>query len=316
MIRFLLRKLGAAAVAVFAISILTFFIFQAIPDGDPALRMAGRLASPEDIARIRHQWGFDRSLPIQYAQMMKNIFSGNVVSYTQQVNVLSQLERGLPATLSLATGACLLWVVIGVALAVVTVLYSGKWVDRLLMIFALAGVSLPAYLLGAVLLYYLSYRAGFFPTGSYVPLTEHPLGWAKHLILPWTTLSILAIGTHSRVLRAELLEQLSSDYILAARAKGLTEWKILLHHALRNAIPPVISLWGMDFAATIGGGAILIESIFDLHGIGQYAARSVQTLDVPPVLVIVMFAAILVVLVGTATDLIIGWLDPQVGQRS
>jgi peptide/nickel transport system permease protein len=316
MTRFVLSRLGAAALAMLGISILTFLIFQAVPDGDPALRMAGRAASPETVAQIRRQWAFDRPLPVQYARMMEHIFTGQVVSYTQQVNVLAQLRQGLPATLSLAAGACLLWGVLGIALGVITVFFNGRLVDHLLTVAAISGVSLPAYLLGAVFLYYLSYKAGVFPTGGYVPLTEDPIGWAQHLILPWATLSILAIGTYSRVLRAELLEQLRSDYVLAARAKGLTEWRVLLDHALRNAIPPVVSLWGMDFAATIGGGAILIESIFNLHGIGQYAARSVQTLDVPPVLVIVMFAAILVVVVGTVTDLVNLFLDPRARRRA
>jgi peptide/nickel transport system permease protein len=168
------------------------------------------------------------------------------------------------------------------------------------------------FFIGAMLLYLLAYKWQVFPNGEYVGVTDNPWDWVKHLILPWTALSVLFIGVYSRVLRSTMLDTMHEDFVRTARAKGLSERQVLRRHVLRNSLIPVISLWGLDFAAVIGGGAILTESVFNLHGVGQYAATSVQALDVPPVLVIVMFGSFFVVVLSAITDVIYAILDPRI----
>jgi peptide/nickel transport system permease protein len=312
MLRFVVRRFAAMVVVLFAISVLTFLIFQAIPNGDPAQRLAGRTSTPETVEAIRRTWGFDKPIYDQYLLTMKNVFTGNVISYTQQVDVEQELVQDLPPTLSLAIGAGVIWLGLGIALGLLTAARAGGLLDRGLTVLALVGVSTPVFLLGAVLLYVLAYRLGLFPNGDYVGLTDDPLQWLWHMILPWTALSALFIGLYSRVLRANVLDTLSEDFVRTARAKGLSERQVLVRHVLRSSIIPIVSLWGLDFAATIGGGAILTESVFNLHGVGQYAAQSIGQLDVPPVLVIVMFGSFFVVLMSALTDIAYALIDPRI----
>jgi peptide/nickel transport system permease protein len=310
--RFIVRRVLSVIVVLFAISILTFLIFQAIPNGDPALRLAGRLATPQQVEDVRHQWGFDKPIYVQYAKTMEKIFSGTVVSYTQQVNVLDEIRRDLPATISLAIGAGIIWFLTGVAFGVLSALKAGGFTDRALTVLALVGVSTPVFFLGAVMLYYLGYKLGWFPLSGYVKLTDSPWGWFKHLILPWLALSVLFIGVYSRILRSTMLDTMHEDYVRAARAKGISERRVLLRHVLRNSLIPVVALFGLDFAAVIGGGAILTESVFQLHGVGQYAAESIGRLDVPPVLVVTMLGAFAVVVISAIVDIVFAVLDPRI----
>ncbi len=312
MARFVLYRAFSLVGVLIAISILTFLIFQAIPNGDPALRLAGRLATPQQVNDVRHQWGFDKPIYVQYAKTMDEIFTGKVVSYTQQVNVLSEIKRDLPATLSLAIGAGVIWLGLGIAFGVVSALTAGRFLDRALTVLALVGVSTPVFFIGAMMLYYLGYKWHLFPLGGYVPLTKDPWQWFTHLLMPWFALSILFIGVYSRVLRSTLLDTLNEDYIRAAKAKGVTRRRVLIRHALRNSLIPVVALFGLDFAAVIGGGAILTESVFGLHGVGQYAADSISRLDVPPLLVITMLTAFTVVLLSALMDVLYALLDPRI----
>ena len=310
--RFIVRRTASMVLVLFAISVLTFLIFQAIPNGDPAQRLAGRTSTPETVAAIRRTWGFDKPIYDQYLLTMKNVLTGNVISYTQQVDVEQQLVQDLPPTISLAVGAGVIWLALGVALGLLSAVRAGGLLDRGLTVLALVGVSTPVFLLGAVLLYVFAYKFGVFPNGGYVGLTTDPLRWLTHMILPWCALSALFIGFYARVLRSNVLDTLNEDFVRTARAKGLSRRRVLVRHVLRNSIIPVISLWGLDFAATIGGGAILTESVFNLHGVGQYAAQSIGQLDVPPVLVIVMFGSFFVVLLSALMDIVYALLDPRV----
>jgi peptide/nickel transport system permease protein len=310
--RFAIRRGLSMFAVLVAISILTFLIFQAIPNGDPAQRLAGRTSTPETVAAIRRTWGFDKPITTQYWLTMKHIFTGSVISYTQQVNVVDQIRQDLPATLSLAIGAGIIWLFFGIAFGVVSAIRAGGVVDRGLTVVALVGVSTPVFLLGAVMLYVLAYELKLFPNGGYVPLTQDPLQWLYHMILPWAALSVLFIGVYSRVLRSNLLDAMNEDYVRTARAKGLSSNRVLIRHVLRNSLIPIVSLWGLDFAAVIGGGAILTESVFNLQGVGQYAAQSIGQLDVPPILVIVMFGAFFVVILSALTDVAFAVLDPRI----
>ena len=312
MARFILHRAVSAIALLIAVSIFTFLIFQAIPNGDPAVRLAGRLATPQDIQNVRHQWGFDQPIYVQYVKTMGKIFGGTVVSYTQQVNVLQEIKRGLPATISLALGAGIIWFSLGVLFGYLSAMRAGRLLDRGLTVLALIGVSTPVFFLGAMMLYYLAFKAKLFPLGNYVPLTSNPWQWFYHLLMPWAALSVLFIGVYSRVLRGTILDAINEDYVRAARAKGISERRVMTRHVLRNSLIPVISLFGLDLAAVIGGGAILTESVFQLHGVGQYAADSIFRLDVPPVLVIAMFTAFTVIIFGALVDILYAVLDPRI----
>ena len=189
---------------------------------------------------------------------------------------------------------------------------AGKFADRFLTIIALIGISMPVFWLGALASYYLGFKWGIFPNGGYVEFGDDPVQWAYHLILPWTVLAVLFIGVYSRILRGNVLDTMNEDFVRTARAKGLSERQIMLRHVLRNSLIPVVTLWGLDFGAVIGGGAILTESVFDLQGVGQYAADSINQLDVPPVLAVTMFGAFFIVLLNTIVDIGYAYLDPRI----
>jgi peptide/nickel transport system permease protein len=310
--RFVLRRLAQMVLVLFAVSVLTFLIFNVVPNGDPAVRMAGKTPTETQVEAIRAEWGFDDSLPVQYVTTMENVLGGSAISYFSQLNVRDQILEGLPRTLSLAVGAAILWMLAAVALGLLAALRAGRLSDRLLTVLALVGVSLPVFWLGALASYYLGFKAGWFPNGGYVPLTEDPIAWAHHLVLPWTVLAILFIGFYSRVLRSNVLDAMNEDYVRTARAKGLSERQVLLRHVLRNSLIPIVTLWGLDFGAVVAGGAILTETVFDLQGVGQYAADAVGQLDVPPVLAVTMFGAFFIVVLSTVVDIVYAVLDPRI----
>ncbi len=312
MARFAIRRSFQAIVVLFFVSVFTFLIFQVIPDGTPALRLAGKSATPETIAAVRRQWGFNKPVWVQYADMMGRIFTGSVISYSEHVNVLSQIERGLPATLSLAIGAGIIWFVFAVVVGALSAVRAGRLTDRLLALLSLTAISTPTFVVGALGLYFLAWKVHAFPLSGYVPLSQGVGQWFMHLVLPWISLSVVYVGLYSRVLRSTMLDNMHEDYVRTARAKGLPERKVLVRHVLRTSLIPIVSMWGLDFAGVIGGGAILVEVVFNLNGVGQYAAESIQALDVPPLLVIVMYSAVLVVVIAALVDIVYVWLDPRV----
>ena len=312
MTRFVVRRVAQMALVLFAVSVLTFVIFNVIPGGDPALRMAGRQPQPGQLIRIREDWGFNKPIYVQYVKTMGQVFSGNLISYSTQQNVLDEFKGRVPRTLALAIGAGIMWMVFATALGLYTAVKAGKFADRFLTILALVGISMPVFWVGALMNYYLGFKWGIFPNGGYVPFFDDPWQWFYHLLMPWTALSLLFIGVYSRILRSNVLDTINEDYVRTARAKGLTERQVLLKHVLRNSMIPIVTLWGLDFGAVIGGGAILTETVFDLQGVGQYAAESIGELDVPPVLFITIFGAFFIVLLNTIVDILYAALDPRV----
>jgi peptide/nickel transport system permease protein len=310
--RFIVRRLFSMVLVLFAISILTFFIFMVIPGGDPAVRMAGKSATPTTINAIRRDWGFDQPVYTQYVKTMQKVFSGELVSYINQRNVLDEIKKDIPRTFSLAIGAAIMWMVIAVAMGLYTAVKAGQFADRGLTVLALIGISMPVFWIGALMNYYLGFKWNIFPNGGYVPLTENPWQWFYHLIMPWTALSLLFIGVYSRVLRGNVLDTMNDDYVRTARAKGLSERQVIVRHVLRNSMIPIITLWGLDFGAVLGGGAILTEAVFDIQGVGQYAATSVTQLDVPPVLAVTMFGAFFIVFLNAIVDVVYAYLDPRI----
>ena len=311
--RFVIRRLIGMVVVMFAVSVLTFLIFNVIPNGAPEDRMAGRNSTPVQIAAIREEWGFDKPLYTQYLTTMKKVLDGDLISYANQTNVIEEIKRGLPRTLALAIGAALIWFSLGVALGLYTAIRAGRWTDTLVTVLALIGVSMPVFWLGALATYYLGFKAGIFPNGGYSEIGEAGLWeWVKHMILPWCVLATLFIGVYSRVLRSNVLDTINDDYVRTARAKGLTERRVMIHHVLRNSLIPIVTLWGLDFGAVLSGGAILTESVFDLQGVGQYFADSIDQLDVPPVLAVTLFGAFFIVLLNTLVDIVYAALDPRI----
>jgi len=312
-LRFIARRLAGMLAVLFAVSVLTFLIFAVIPNGAPEERMAGPNASPGQIAAVRREWGFDKPLYVQYARTMRKIFTGDVVSYIDRTNVAEEIGRGAPRTFSLAIGAAILWIAGGIALGLYGAARAGRAPDRLITVLALVGVSMPVFWLGALASHYLGFEARIFPDGGYAEIgRDGLLQWLWHLVLPWTVLAVVLIGVYSRVLRSNLLDALHADYVRTARAKGLSEGAVLRRHALPNALIPIVTLWGLDFGAVLGGGAVLTESVFDLQGIGQYFADSVGRLDVPPVLAVTMLGTFYIVAVNTIVDIAYAALDPRI----
>jgi peptide/nickel transport system permease protein len=312
MARFIARRLVQMVVVMFAVSVLTFLIFNVIPNGDPAVRMAGKIPTETNIEAIRQEWGFDENIFVQYGTTMKKVFTGDLQSYFTQLDVGEEIVKGIPRTFSLAIGAALLWMFVAVIFGLYSAMRAGRFSDRFLTIIALVGISMPVFWIGALMNHYLGFKLGWFPNGGYVEFTESPWEWFTHLILPWTALAILFIGFYSRVLRSNVLDTINEDYVRTARAKGLSERQVMVKHVLRNSLIPIVSLWGLDFGFVLGGGAILTESVFDLQGVGQYAADSIGQLDVPPVLAVTLFGAFFIVLLNTVVDIVYGFLDPRI----
>jgi peptide/nickel transport system permease protein len=324
MAAFVLRRLIGMVAVLFAVSALVFVVFILIPGGDPASRMAGKNPTPQNVQNIRSKWGFDRPFYIQYAEMMKKAATGLwpgkhgeydvLSSFQNRQNVAHQIERGIPATFSLCIGAGMIWLFFGIVVGALSAVTAGRWSDRLITTFALIGVSMPVFWLGIVMRYFLAEKPSNppFPDGEYVPLTHSPVQWAYHLLLPWFCLSVLFIGFYGRVLRSNMLDAIHEDYVRTAKAKGLPPRRVLFRHVLRNSLIPIVSLFALDFAAVLGGGAILTETVFDLHGVGWYAAQSVGDLDLPPIMGVTLYGAFFIVLFSALADFLYAYLDPRI----
>jgi peptide/nickel transport system permease protein len=314
MLTFLVRRTIGAVLVCIAVTFIVFVIFIVVPSGDPAQRIAGKNATPQNIVNIRHAWGFDKPFYTQYWRLMEKMFTGKLVSYTSQQNVASQIWQGIPATFSLTIGAAVIWLFFGVLVGVISAVTAGRLSDRVITVLALIGISMPVFWLGIITRYYLA-EGGvttFFPDGEYVGLTSNPASWFSHLILPWLVLAVLFIGFYGRVLRGNILDTINEDFVRTAKAKGLSPRRILVKHVLRTSLIPIVTLFGLDFAATLGGGAILTETVFDLHGVGEYAAQSINNFDLPPLMGVTMFGAFFIVIFSMLVDLFYAYLDPRI----
>jgi peptide/nickel transport system permease protein len=314
MLTFFARRFVGAILVCIAVTFIVFVIFIVVPGGDPAQRIGGKNATPQLIVNIRHSWGFDRPFYYQYWVLMKKMFSGNLVSYTSQQNVISQIVQGVPATFSLTIGAGIIWLFFGILVGVISAMRAGRWSDRLITVLALIGISMPVFWLGIICRYYLAEGgiATIFPDGEYVGLLENPFQWFWHLFLPWIVLAVLFIGFYGRVLRGNILDTINEDYVRTAKAKGLSPRRILRKHVLRTSLIPIITLFGLDFASVLGGGAILTETVFDLHGVGQYAAQSINNFDLPPIMGVTMYGAFFITIFSVLVDLFYAYLDPRI----
>jgi len=317
---FIVRRLIGMFLVLFAITVLTFLIFFATPGVDPTRSLAGRNPTPATIAAVRHEFGLDRSKPAQYALMMKRIFvSRDLVSYgNQALKVVPAIAAAAPVTFSLVIGAAIIWVVLAIATGLLAVVFKGTIFDPLLMILALIGISMPVFWLGEVANLVTQDRLhdtflfSWVPSLGYVPLTKDPWQWFLHLVIPWITLSVLYIGFYARVLRANMLDVANEDFVRTARAKGLTERRGLIHHMLRTSLITFVSLFGLDFAVLVGGGALLTEVVFGLPGVGLLTYRSLVSLDLPVIMATVIYGAFFITIASAAVDILYARLDPRI----
>ncbi len=317
---FIARRLASMLFVMFSISVLVFLIFFATPGVDPAARIAGRNADQETLAAVRKDFGLDKPMPVQYGLMMKKLFiSRDLTSFVNRgAKVIPQVTQAAPVTVSLVVGAAVIWVVVSILMGLLAAVFRGTPVDTVLMILGLIGISMPVFWLGEVVnlisqsRFHHSFLFSWVPPLGYTPLTQSPIGWFKSLLLPWLTLAVLYIGIYARVLRSALIDAQEQDYVRTARAKGLTERRVLLRHALRTSMIAFVSLFGLDFGALVGGGALLTEVVFGLHGVGKLTFDSLQNFDLPVIMATVVYAAFFVVVANAVVDLVYAWLDPRV----
>ena len=316
MITFLVRRLFGAVLVLIAVSFITYLIFIKIPGGDPAFRIAGRTATAQNIADIREKLKLNDPFYAQYWAMMKSLFNGSLVSYSSQLNVVQQIKSGIPATFSLCIGAAVIWLFFGILVGIISAVTAGRLSDRVITVLALIGISMPVFWLGLMARYVFAqgHPFAFMPDGEYVPLTTNPWQWFVHLLMPWWVLAVLFIGFYGRVLRSNILDTINEDYVRTAKAKGLPYKRVMVKHVLRNSLIPIVTLFGLDFAAVIGGSAILTETVFDLKGVGWYAAQAVQDLDLPPIMGVTIYATFFIVLFSVVVDLLYAYLDPRIRQ--
>ena len=317
MSRFIIRRVLWGVVLLIVVTGLLFLMFRYLPTADPAKLRAGRLQSPKIIAAIRRDLGLDKSTFAQFWLYMKNVFGHFNLGYSYYSNapVKELILDRLPATLSLVFGGAIVWLVTGVAVGIVSAIRARTRLDRASMGTALVLVSAPEYWLGLVALYLFSEDIGKVPifpgAGSYVGLTTDPVKWFESLILPWLVVAAGTAAIYARLVRGNMIETMSEDYIRTARAKGLPERKVIVKHGLRAALTPIVTIFGMDLGLLLGG-AIITEVTFSLHGLGLFTVQAINNQDLPEILGVTMLAAFFIVIANLVVDIFYAVLDPRV----
>jgi peptide/nickel transport system permease protein len=315
--KYIIRRLIWVIVLLFLVSLLTFVIFYLFPSADPAVLRAGHQPSPALIATIRHRFGLDQPWYVQYFRYMKALVLHFDFGYSYQndIAVRTQIFSRLPATISLAVGGAIVWLVIGITIGVISAVRPRSRFDRAAMGGALVAISAPVFWLGLVALYLFASDIGKVPIfpgqGSYVPLTQNPGKWFTSLIMPWFVLAASFAAIYARLLRANLIEALSEDYIRTARAKGLSERRVILRHGLRSAITPIVTAAGLDIGVLLGG-AILTETVFNIPGIGRLAYDSIENSDLPMIQGTVLLGAFFILIANLVVDILYAFIDPRV----
>jgi peptide/nickel transport system permease protein len=298
------------------ISVVVFALFYLAP-ADPARVIAGRLATPATVAAVRHRLGLDLPVPQQYEHFLIGVLHGDLgYSFYNSEPVRTLILSRLPVTVSLTSGAAVIWLLLGIGAGVLSARRPRTLIDRGTTLFVLTGLSMPTFLVGLLLLYVLFFRLRLlglpaFPGGGYVPLRQSPIQWALHLVLPWLTLAVVSAASYTRLTRTSLLEVFGEDYVRTARAKGITEHRVVYRHALRSALTPLVTQLGID-VGTLLGGAIVTETVFGLPGLGQLAVQSITTQDLPVIVGIVLLAALFVIAANMVVDLCYAVIDPRV----
>jgi peptide/nickel transport system permease protein len=321
---YIIRRILWAIFIVVIVTFVTFVIFYLLPSGDPALRFAGRQPTEENIAIVREQLGLDKAWYQQYWIFLSNLVTGDQYgwpglgfSFDTRDSVRGELLNRAPRTLILVAGAAFIWLIMGVAIGVVSAIKRGSLLDRAAMGFALFGVSAPVFWLGLMALWLFADTGGspdwlhFLPGTGYVSFSESPSEWIQHLILPWFVLALLYAAFYARMTRGNLLDTMGEDYIRTARAKGLSEKRVIFKHGLRSSLTPIVTMFGMDVALLIGG-AVITETVFNFQGLGAWAVGSVFREDLPAVVGVVLVGAVAVALFNLIVDVAYAYLDPRV----
>lgn len=318
--RYLIRRTLFLILALFIISVLTFLIFVKLPPGDPARRFAGRRATVQQIENVREQLGLNDSVFVQYGRLAKGLIplpgyfltEESYFSFVNFVPVKEEIYGRLPVTITLALGGAIVWLLIGIPVGIVSAIRPRSLVDRAGMVFALFGVSAPVFWLGFVFLYIFWFRLGIAPGSGLAPDESLIEGVLRgRFLMPWIVISLSFAAFYARMVRGNLIETMGEDYIRTARAKGLSERRVIVRHGLRSALTPVVTMFGMDMGILLGG-AIITETVFNLPGIGQYAIRSLVTNDIPAVMGVTMLAAFFIVVANLVVDVAYAFLDPRV----
>jgi peptide/nickel transport system permease protein len=318
MLIYVARRLGWTVLVVGIVLLITFVVFFKLPAGDPAVRFAGKQPTEESLKEIRHRLHLDQPFYVEFGYFVKNFATGDEngwpglgYSYNGLVPVKDQVIERAPRTLWLIAGAATLWLVFGVAIGVISAVKRRSLIDRAAMGFALFGISAPVFWLGLIALY-VFWRTLHWTAGTgYVPLSDGVGDWFSHLILPWVVLALLYMAVYARMTRNNLLETLGEDYIRTARAKGLSERRVILKHGLRASLTPIVTLFGLDVALLVGG-AIITESVFNIQGLGWLAITGARTQDLPTVLGVVIVTATAVAIMNLVVDIVYAFLDPRV----
>jgi len=314
--RFILSRVGFGILVLFLLSVFVFFLFYVSPS-DPARIIAGNKATEALMAQIRTTLGLDQPIYVQYWRFISNLFQGNLgFSYRSNLPVTQIIASRIAVTLSLVIGGVLIWLGIGIPIGIASARNPGSLRDRAGQSFALLGISFPTFVLGMLslyVLYFLPTKAGvtLFPPSGYVPITQDPLSWAWHLILPWMTLALVSAAVYARLTRGQMLEVLGEDYIRTARAKGLTERRVVYRHAFRSAMPPMVTQLGTDIGLLLGG-VIVIEQVFGLLGLGSLAVTSVNNQDRPVVIGVVLLGGLFVVVLNVIVDTLYALMDSRI----
>jgi peptide/nickel transport system permease protein len=317
MIRYVIRRLLWAIVALVIVSFLTFLIFYALPPGDPAVLRAGHFPNPQVLAHIRHELGVDKPFWVQYWDYIRAIVLHLDFGYSYQYAqpVTTMILNHLPATISLTVGAVLIWVSIGMIVGVISAIRHRSPLDRLTMSGSLLAISAPTFWLGLMALFLFSKDIGkihiFDGAGTYVGLTADPGRWFGSLILPWLVLAASLAAFYARLLRSQLIETMSQDYVRTARAKGVRERRVIWRHGVRAAITPVVTALGIDIGFLLGG-AVLVETVFNVPGVGRLAYDGIHNADLPIIQGTVQLGAFFIVIANLIVDVAYAFLDPRV----
>jgi peptide/nickel transport system permease protein len=317
LVAFIVRRILWGILTLVGVVFITFVIFQVFPSANPADLLAGKGATPQQVAYIRRELGLNLPWYGQFWHYLKGIiFHFNLgYSFYSQRPVLGLITSALPATISLTVGAVVLWVAVGVPVGILSAIKRGTFWDRAAMTAALTFVSMPIFWFGLILIYLLAKSLGlisFLPgPGSYVGVTVNPVKWFTSLILPWLVLALTQAAIYSRLLRGNLLEVMGEDYIRTARAKGLRERQVIWKHGVRSAITPVLTVLGIDLGGLLGG-AVITERIFEIHGVGLLNITAIGNSDFPIIQGTTLLAAFFVVVANIVVDVLYAYIDPRV----
>lgn len=316
--RYIVRRLLWSGVVLIVTTLLAFLIFYVLPSTDPAVAFAGKQPTPELQAEVRKNLNLDKPVPVQYLTFLKNLVTGDEYgtpgfgkSYTTRQGIIGELGQRMVRTLQLAGGALVLWLIMGIAIGALSALRRRTFADRAAMGFALLGISTPVFFLALVSLYVFWFKLDVVPGTGYVGFREDPVGFFNQMIMPWTVLALLFAAVYARVFRGSMLEVMGEDYIRTARAKGLSEGRIVRRHMMRSAITPIVTLAGVDFAVLISS-AVVTETVFNIPGVGAYALTGVTQQDLPVAMAVTVVTAVFVTLMSLVVDIVYAFLDPRV----